>query len=89
MESADAIVAARRSTVRDPIHPLRWIEGDRVLLDDVTVYGLRRMVIAHRDEPPQVASLLEMAGTMTEAEVHAWCVHKDDGFWYLWLAWKD
>ena len=89
MESADVIVAERRSTCREFSEPLRWIGADRVLLDDLTEYGLRRLVIARRDEPPDVADLLEMTAGMTDAEVYAWCVFKDDGVFYLWIVWKE
>lgn len=88
-EFVDAIAVVRRSACREFSNPLRWIGADRVLLDDVTEYGLRRLVIARRDEPPDVADLLEMAGQMTQAEVYAWCVLKEDGFWYLWMVWKE
>lgn len=79
MESAVAIVAERRSACRDFNDPLRWIGADRVLLDDVTVHGLRRLVCARRGEPPAVADLLEIVAGITDADVYAWCVLKDDG----------
>lgn len=89
MESICAEPVIRRSSVRSVESPLRWIGADRVLLDDVTVYGLRRWVVARRDEPPEVADLLEIAAGMTKAEVYAWCIEKDDGYWYLWMVWKE
>ena len=70
-------------------NPIRWIGADRVLLDDITRYGLRRWVVARRDEPPEVADLLEIVAQMTQADVYAWCVEKDDGYWYLWMTWKE
>ena len=66
-----------------------WIGADRVLLDDETIYGLRRWVVARRGEPPEVADLLEIVEGMTQADVYAWCIEKDDGYWYLWMVWKE
>ena len=75
--------------MRHPNNPLRWIGADRVLLDDITRYGLRRWVVARLGEPPEVADLLEIVARITQAIVHAWCVAKDDGYWYLWMVWKE
>ena len=36
-----------------------------------------------------MADLLEMTAGMTDAEVYAWCVFKDDGVFYLWIVWKE
>ena len=86
---------ASRSSLRPMGEPLRWVGQDRVLLDDLTEYGLRRLVIARRDEPPEVADLLEMTAGMTDAEVYAWCVKREltegkgDFVWFLWLVWKE
>lgn len=66
--------------------PLAWIGSDRLLADDVTIFGLRRLVVARKDDPPNVTDYLMQ---MQDAEVYAWCVLKDDGFWYLWMVWKE
>lgn len=89
MESVGAGIVTRRSSVHPPGQPLRWIGADRVLLDDITIYGLRRWVVARRGEPPEVGDLLGIVEGMTQAEVYAWCVEKDDGYWYLWMVWKE
>jgi hypothetical protein len=59
------------------------------LLDDITRYGLRRWVVARRGEPPEVTELLEIVAGITQALVYAWCVEQDDGYWYLWIVWKE
>lgn len=72
--------------------PLAWIgmdKADRLLADDVTIFGLRRMVVARKDEPPNVSDYLMTAQAQTTGQVYAWCVLKEDGFWYLWIVWKE
>lgn len=64
-------------------------KGDRLLADDVTPYGLHRLVVARRGEPPNVTDYLVTAQRRTTANIYAWCVLKNDGFWYLWIVWKD
>jgi hypothetical protein len=90
MESVDAGTAKQCSTVRTVDKPLAWINGDRLLTDDVTIFGLRRYVVARRDDPPDVRAHLDMIeNAHPTANVYAWCVEKDDGFWYLWIVWKE
>lgn len=77
------------SSVRPTNRPLAWIGADRLLLDDVTRYGLHRRVVARKGEPPNVGDYLSTAQGRTTANVYAWCVLRDDGFWYLWIVWKE
>lgn len=79
-------IAKRFSPIRPVSQPLAWIGSDRLLADDVTIFGLRRLVVARKDDPPNVTDYLMQ---MQDAEVYAWCVLKDDGFWYLWMVWKE
>lgn len=78
-----------QGAVRPPDKPLAWVGPDRLLLDDKTVYGLRRKVIARKDDIPNQAAWLQaayqQAGT---ANVHWWLVQKDN-FYYLWIVWKE
>ncbi len=70
--------------------PLAWIEGDRVLLDDVSCFGLHRRVIARKEEYPDMVSHLQAAFERAcGAEVRYWMVWKDDGYCYLWIVWKE
>lgn len=64
-------------------------KADRLLCDDVTIFDLRRMVVARKGEPPNVTDYLMTAQAQTKANIYAWCVLKDDGFWYLWIVWKE
>jgi hypothetical protein len=89
MTSTNAPNAERRSNIRPVNNPLAWIGADRLLLDDVTVYGLRRQVVAHKVVPPNVDVYLRTVESRTTANVYAWCVLKDDGYWYLWIVWKE
>ncbi len=70
--------------------PLAWIGSDRLLLNDRTIYGLRRKVIARKDDIPNVVQLLQAAFQEARGrQVHWWLMQKDDGFVYLWIVWKE
>ncbi len=76
--------------MRPVTQPLAWIGEDRVLLDDVSCFGLHRWVIARKDDEPDVDSHLQAAFERAgDAEVHSLMVWKDDGYWYLWIVWKE
>lgn len=90
MGFANAGIAKRVSSGLRPLdRPLAWIGTERLLCDDTTIFGLRRMVVARKGEPPNVTDYLVTAQERTTATVCAWCVLKDDGFWYLWIVWKE
>lgn len=79
-----------RGAVRPPDKPLAWVGHDRLLCDDRTVYGLRRKVIARKDDiPNQVAWLQAAYQQAGKADVHWWLVQKNDSFVYLWIVWKE
>jgi hypothetical protein len=71
--------------------PLAWVGGDRLLCDDTSPYGLRRLVYARKGECPDADSLLRVARWRAEgAPVHCWAVEDADGiYWYLWICWKE
>ena len=75
-------------SLRPMDRPLQWIGGDRLLLDDTSAYGLRRYVVARKDEPPDVEAHLQAIESRTTAPVYAWCVLIGDS-WYLWIVWKE
>jgi hypothetical protein len=75
--------------VRPPDQPLAWIGKDRLLLNDQTIYGLRRKVFARKDDLPNMVGLLQVAyQEARNAQVHWWLVEKND-FYYLWIVWKE
>ncbi len=84
-------MAARYSNPLRPVDkPLAWVGPDRILLDDVSCFGLHRWVIARKEYcPDQVSFLLEAFNRAGEAEVRWWLLWKDDGYWYLWISWKE
>ncbi|HEX2994760.1 MAG TPA: hypothetical protein VHP14_08050 [Anaerolineales bacterium] len=87
-----AVWTAGRSTYapRPVNRPLAWVAGDRILLDDVSPFGLHRWVIARKDEcPDQVSFLLEAFKRAGNADVRWRLFWKDDGYWYLWIVWKE
>lgn len=69
--------------------PLAWVGADRILLNDTTSLGIRRRVVARKDDIPQVIAFLQAAFDEARgAKVHWWLVQKADGFVYLWMIWK-
>jgi len=89
MASSSVVTAARRSRIRTVDNPLARIGSDRLLLDDVTAYGLHRQVIARRDEPPDVeVYLAAIRQKSPEADVSHWIVEKNE-FFFLWMVWKE
>lgn len=68
--------------------PLAWIKDDRLLLDDVTRFGLHRLVYARKGEWPDVDGLLTAARMRAQgAEIYGWLIEREE-FWFLWLVWK-
>jgi hypothetical protein len=59
------------------------------LLSDVTSLGLHRKVVARKEDIPNVVGFLQVVYQEAgEARVHWWLVHKDNGYFYLWIVWK-
>ena len=89
MASSSVVTAVRGSPIHTVDNPLARIGGDRLLLDDVTRFGLHRQVIARRDEPPDVeVYLAAIRQKSPEADVSHWIVEKDE-FFFLWMVWKE
>lgn len=89
MESIGAGTAIQRSSVRSVVNPLARIGNDRLLLDDVTVHGLHRQVIARKFEPPDVdIYLATVRQKCPDAKVSTWMIEKDE-FFFLWMVWKE
>lgn len=69
--------------------PLAWVGDDRLLLNDKTIYGLRRKVLARKGEIPNMVGLLEVAYREAgNARVHHWLFERDE-FYLLWIVWKE
>ncbi len=82
--------SGRLGAVRPPDQPLAWAGSDRILLDDVTSLGLHRKVIARKDDIPHQVNWLQQAyAEARHARVDWWLVQRSNGFWYLWIVWKD
>jgi hypothetical protein len=87
-----AVVAApstrTKGDVRPPDQPIAWVGADRLLLNDVTSLGMRRKVVARKDDvPDQVQQLLAVYAEAKGAQVHWWLVERGE-FTYLWMIWK-
>ena len=78
------------SSLRPTSSPIAWFGKDRLLLDDLTPYGLRRRVVARKGDWPDVQAFLAVAVKEAEgAEVHCWMYEQiENGFAYLWICWK-
>ena len=82
--------AERSSRLRPTNRPLAWIGSDRLLLEDVTRFGLHRQGVARKGEPPNVEIYLStVQRRYSNADVSHWLVEREDGFWYLWIVWKE
>lgn len=80
-----------RSGLRPVDKPVFWIGHDRVLCNDKTVYGLRRKVIARKDEPPNCVTWIAVAIEEAKPVMPKWWLarRESDGFWLLWITWKE
>jgi hypothetical protein len=70
--------------------PIAWVgedKADRLLVDDTTRHGLRRMVVARKGEPMEVSIWLSTAESEARGPVDSWLVERD-GFFLLWMVWK-
>ncbi len=78
------------SSLRPLSSPLAWFGEDRVLLDDVTRYGLRRRVVARKGGWPDHQAFLAVATQEAKgAEIHCWVYEQvETGFAFLWICWK-
>lgn len=79
----------RLMTRIDPQKPIAWLGDDRLLLDDITVYGLRRRVLARKGDLVNLITHMHQAGQLAgSSPLNHWMFEKDD-FYYLWIVWKD
>lgn len=68
--------------------PLTMFGHDRLLLDDISAYGLRRRVIARRADWPDVQAFLDVAKKEARgAEIYCWAYERN-GFYFSWICWK-
>jgi hypothetical protein len=75
----------------DLIDPLFWVGEDRVLLNDTTKYGLRRVAVARKNVEPDVEAWLDYCAKKANgAEVWGWLVKREkESFYLLWIVWKE
>ena len=67
-----------------PNKPLYWVDGDRVMIDDVTRYGLHRKHIVRSGAMPNVES---WGASFPQATQAAYMDEHGNG--HLWLFWKE
>lgn len=74
---------------RNELDAALWVAGgDRVMLDDTTRFGLRRMHIIRYGGLPDVDAWMGSLAIPKDRLVSAWAfVH--DGTGHLWIVWKE
>lgn len=65
------------------INTLYWVAGDRVLIDDVTRYGLHRKHVVRSGGMPDIETWRQ-AFPQADSQVYM----DQDGTGHLWLYWK-
>jgi hypothetical protein len=72
--------------------PIAWVgadKADRLLISDVTRYGLHRTVVARKGEVMDVEAWLgAVQSEARENAVEGWLVEISE-FWFLWMIWKE
>jgi hypothetical protein len=72
--------------------PIAWVgadKADRLLISDVSQYGLHRTVVARKGEVMDVEAWLgAVASDARGNAVEGWLVEIGE-FWFLWLIWKE
>ena len=63
-------------------------KSDRLLISDVTRFGLHRRVIARKDEVMDIDAWIDSVRQQTRAELYWWLVWIE-GFYFLWIVWKE
>jgi hypothetical protein len=70
-------------------NPIAWIGDDRLLISDVTRYGLRRKLVARKGEPMDVETWMGVAEKEAQGNpVQGWLVEVGE-FYFLWIVWKE
>lgn len=75
----------------DLIDPIAWVGEDRLIVKDITRFGLHRRVIARKRVEPDVEAWLAVCENEANgAEVWGWLgkLEKED-FYVLWIVWKE
>lgn len=72
--------------------PIAWVgadKADRLLISDVTQYGLHRTVVARKGELMDIEAWLQAAANDARRnEVHSWLIEIEE-FYFLWMVWKE
>jgi hypothetical protein len=95
--SALMITPNARSAKREPMpydlqKPLAWVgadKADRLLISDVTRYGLHRKVVARKGELMDIEAWQQtVTSEAGKNEVEYWLVEIGE-FYFLWMVWKE
>lgn len=72
--------------------PIAWVgedKSDRLVISDVTRFGLQRRVVARKDALMDVDMWLSAIQSEARGnQVYWWQVYVD-GFYFLWMVWKE
>jgi hypothetical protein len=72
--------------------PLAWVgsdKSDRLLISDVTQYGLHRKVVARKGEIMDVEAWTQIAENEAKENMVEGFLVEVGEYWFLWLVWKD
>lgn len=73
----------------DLINPIAYVGEDRLVLKDVTRWGLNRRVVARKGDVPNVYEwLISCTSEAKDVEVYHWIVEVGE-FYVLWIVWKE
>jgi hypothetical protein len=72
--------------------PIAWVgadKADRLLISDVTRYGLHRTVVARKHDVMDIEMWMQVVETEAHGnEIQSFLVMIDE-FYFLWMIWKE
>jgi hypothetical protein len=69
--------------------PLAWIGDDRLLISDVTRYGLHRKVVARKGGMMDVEGWVQVAEREAQGNAVQGFLVEIGEFLFLWMVWKE
>jgi len=73
----------------EQIKPVAWVGEDRLVLKDITRYGLNRRVIARKNVEPDVEAWLAVCEKEANGAEVWGCLVQVENFYVLWIVWKE
>lgn len=76
----------------DLLKPLAWVgedKSDRLLISDVTKYGLHRTVVARKGEVMDIETWQQVVASEARGNAVESFLVEIDEFFVLWMIWKE